>query len=80
MDVFGISDLDAEVLEFKIKEHSMAINKTVGELNIKDEAVIGGIVRKGEAIIPTTDFVLEKGDRVIIFSFPSALKRVTRYF
>lgn len=80
LDVFGISDLDAEVLEFKIEEHSVAINKTVGELNIKNEAVIGGVVRKGEAIIPTLDFVLEQGDHVIFFSFPSALKRVTRYF
>ena len=80
LDVFGISDLDAEVLEFKVEEFSKANKRAIHELNFNNQAIIGGIVRKGEAIIPTTDFVLEKNDHVIIFSLPDALKKVTQYF
>lgn len=80
LDVFGISDLDAEVLEFKVEEFSKANERAIHELNFNNQAIIGGIVRKGEAIIPTTDFVLEKNDHVIIFSLPDALKKVTQYF
>ncbi len=80
LDLFGISDLDAEVLEFKVEENSKANQRTIADLNIQNEAVIGGIVRKGEAIIPTLDFVLEKNDHVVFFSLPKALKKVTQYF
>ena len=80
MDVAGISDLDAEVLEFKIKENSEAAFKKIQDFPYKKDAVIAGIVRRNEGWIPTEDFILEPLDRVVVFSQANLISKVTKYF
>lgn len=80
MDVTGISDLDAEVLEFKIKENSNAAFKKISDFPYKNDAVIAGIVRRNEGIIPTNDYIIEPFDRVVVFSQANLISKVTKYF
>lgn len=80
MDVTGISDLDAEVLEFKIREDSDAAFKKLEDFPYQKYAIIAGIVRRNKGWIPTKDFILEPLDRVVVFSQTSLISKVTKYF
>jgi len=80
MDVAGISDLDAEVLEFKIKENSEAAFQKISDFPYSTNAVIAGIVRRNQGFIPTKDFVMEPLDRVVVFSQANLISKVTKYF
>ena len=80
MDVTGISDLDAEVLEFRIHENSEIANKSVSDFPFKEGAIIAGIVRGNEGSIPTKDFIIEPKDHVVVFSQANFIPKVTKYF
>ncbi len=80
MDVTGISDLDAEVLEFRIHEDSEIAYKKVSDFPYKEGAIISGIVRRNEGFIPMPDFVIEPKDHVVVFSQANLLPKVTKYF
>ena len=80
MDVTGISDLDAEVLEFRIHEDSEIAFKKVSEFPFKEGAIIAGITRRNDGFIPTNDFIIEPKDHVVVFSQASLIPKVTKYF
>ena len=80
LDVTGISDLDAEVLEFRIQENSNAAFKKISEFPYKNDAIIAGIQRRNEGWIPTEDFIIEPFDRVVVFSQANLISKVTKYF
>lgn len=80
MDVTGIADLDAEVLEFKISEDSEAAFKKIADFPYKKDAVIAGIVRRNEGWIPTNDFILEPLDRIVVFCQSNLIAKVTKFF
>lgn len=80
LDVTGISDLDAEVLEFRIQENSNASFKKISDFPYKNDAVIAGILRRNEGWIPTDDFIIEPFDRVVVFSQANLISKVTKYF
>lgn len=80
VDVAGLSDVDAEVLEFKVDEFSPVVNKTLKDIKLPKESIVGGIVRKNEGFIPTGDFKIMSGDRVVVFVQPSAISKIGKYF
>ena len=80
MDVTGISDLDAEVLEFRIHENSEIAFKKVSDFPFKEGAIIAGIVRRNDGFIPTKDFIIEPKDHVVVFSQANLIPKVTKYF
>lgn len=80
VDVAGLSEVNAEVMEFKIGEQSAMVNMSVKELNLPKESIIGGIVRKNEGIIPTSDFVIKSGDHIVILVKPEAIPKIEKYF
>ncbi len=80
MDVTGISDLDAEVLEFRIHEDSEIAFKKVSEFPFKEGAIIAGITRRNDGFIPTNDFIIEPKDHVVVFSQANLIPKVTKYF
>ncbi len=80
VDVTGISDLDAEVLEFKVKENSNAAYKKISDFKFGNDATVAGVVRRREGIIPEEDFVIEPHDNVVVFSQPNVINKVTAFF
>jgi trk system potassium uptake protein TrkA len=80
LDITGLSDVDAEVMEFKVDEFSPIANKTLKEIKFPKESIVGGIVRKNEGFIPTSDFRILSGDRVVVFVQPSAISKIGKYF
>ena len=56
-----------EVLDITTRAGSEYVGMTFGEMPIRG-ALIGAIVRNGQAIFPRRDDVLRPGDRAIIFT------------
>jgi trk system potassium uptake protein TrkA len=80
LDITGLSDVDAEVMEFKVDEFSPIANKTLKEIKFPKESIVGGIVRNNQGFIPTSDFRIVSGDRVVVFVQPSAISKIGKYF
>jgi trk system potassium uptake protein TrkA len=66
-----------EVLDIVTKPDSEYIGKRFRDMPIRG-ALIGAVVRDGEAIFPKGDDVLEAGDRVIVFTESQRVPTVER--
>lgn len=80
LDITGLSDVDAEVMEFKVDDNSPIVNKTLKEIKFPKESIVGGIVRNNQGFIPTSDFRIVSGDRIVVFVQPSAISKIGKYF
>lgn len=78
--VVTFNDTDAEAIELEVDRSSHAIGKTLHDLAIPRGAVVGGILRAGDAFVPTGATVVAPGDRVIVFSMPGSIADVERLF
>ncbi len=72
--------IDAEVFEFVVKPNSPIVKKPIRKLNFPEGAIIGGIVRGDDSYIAVGNFRIKEGDRVVVFSLPSAIHKVDRFF
>lgn len=75
-----IHGVDAEILEFKVKENSRIIEKRIKDLHFPNGAIIGGVVRKGEGLIALGDFQIQPGDRVVVFSLYKWIHDIEKFF
>jgi len=72
--------IDAEVFEFMVKPNSKIVKKPIRKLAFPEGAIIGGIVRDNEGFIAVGNFKIKEGDKVVVFSLPSAIHKVDRFF
>lgn len=75
-----LSNMNAELLEFEVLNSSKIANKVIKDLKFPRSAIIGGIIRGGEGIIPLGDFKIQVGDRVVVCCLPRSIKEVERFF
>ena len=75
-----LNDSDAEVMEFIVKPNSPATKVTVSDLDFPNEAIIGGVVRGDKVFIAEGSTRIQAYDRVVVFSLPSAIGRIGRFF
>ena len=64
--LYHILDGKAEALEFKICDNSPIVGRTLSELNLKKNLLVGCLYRDGSVRIPRGHDALEIGDRVVI--------------
>ena len=55
-----------EVVEVVLKEDSPAVGKAVRDVELPGQSLIVGVVRRGEALVPRGDTVLEARDHIFI--------------
>jgi len=77
---YSILNGDYEVIEAEIVETSELINKELKNCELPDEIRIGAVLRKNEIIIPRSDFVFKKEDRVVFLSKKDQLPLVESMF
>ena len=70
----------AEVLEFIVKPNSPTTKSTVAGLGFPAEATIGGIVRADNVFLVDGATQINAYDRVVVFSLPSAIGKIGRFF
>ncbi len=75
-----LSSVDADVLEFIVKENASVTEKPIRQLKLPKGAIIGGIVRNGEGHIAMGDFQILPHDKVVVFALPEAIQKVTTLF
>lgn len=75
-----IHGVDAEVMEFSVANDCRITSKKVRELGLPKGALIGGVVRKNKALIPTGDFRIEPNDKVVIFASTECAAKVSSFF
>lgn len=71
---------EAEVFELIAQPNSKITKKQLKDINLPKEANIGGIIRNSKAIIAKGDDQIVAGDKVVIFTLPSAIRKVEKYF
>ena len=64
--LYHILDNRAEALEFVIRENSPVVGKTLSELNLKKNLLVGCLNRNGVVRIPRGQDKIEIGDTVVI--------------
>ena len=78
--VHNLTSADAEIVEFYAKEGSLITRHKVKDLNLPDEANIGGIVRAGEGILVNGDTQIISGDLVVVFCKSHVIRNLERFF
>ena len=76
----SIHGVDAEVMEFSVADNCKITTKKVKDLGLPKGALIGGVVRENEALIPTGDFQIEPDDKVVVFTSLECAKKVSSFF
>lgn len=71
---------DAEVFEFIAKPNARITQKPIKDLGFPDEAKIGGIIRGENGFIANGDTHIQEGDKVVVFTLPSGIKKLEKYF
>ncbi|NOR75677.1 MAG: Trk system potassium transporter TrkA [Draconibacterium sp.] len=71
---------DAEVFEFIAKPGAKITQKPIKDLNFPCEAKIGGIIRGSSGYIANGDTHIQDGDKVVVFTLPSGIKKIEKFF
>lgn len=78
--VHNLTSADAEIVEFYAKEGSPVTRHKVRNLDLPEEANIGGIVRAGEGILVNGETQIIAGDLVVVFCKNHVIRNLERFF
>ena len=77
---YTIHDGEYEVIEAEIIETSELINKELKNANLPDDIRIGAILREEKVIIPRSNFIFQKDDRVVFLAKKDSISIVESIF
>ncbi|TXB61752.1 Trk system potassium transporter TrkA [Phaeodactylibacter luteus] len=78
--ITSLHGVDAEVIEYLVHKENQLTRKPLKELHFPKTALIGGVIRGEEALIPDGEFQLQLNDKVIVFALPEAIERLEKLF
>ncbi len=78
LSAISIKGEQAEVLEAVAMETSDIVGKPLRNMAFPKGALITGIIREDQVVIPNGDSVIGPGDRIIIFAHRSAIPKVEK--
>ncbi|SDI36334.1 Trk system potassium transporter TrkA [Desulfosporosinus hippei] len=70
----------AEAIEIVVSAKASLIGRKLKDAKIPDNILIGALVRGDELIIPDGNTILQPGDRVVVFTLPNLVKKVSKLF
>ena len=79
-NAYTISNGEYEVIEAEIIETSELINKELKNSNLPEELRIGAVLRSKKVIIPGSDFIFKKDDRVVFIVKKDSITFVENIF
>jgi len=82
-EVVAVSLLEgakAEAMEIVVSAKSSIIGRKLKDARIPSNMLIGALLRGDELIIPNGDTILQPSDRVVIFTLPSSIKKISKIF
>lgn len=78
--ITSLHGVSAEIIEFIVQKNNRITKNALKDLHFPLKAVIGGVIRGEESIIPDGNFQLQLNDRVIVFALPEAIPVVEDLF
>ena len=78
LSAISIKGEQAEVMEAVALETSDIVGNPLRKISFPKGALVTGIIRKEEVIIPSGDSVIEPEDRIIIFSMKTAVPKIEK--
>ena len=78
LSAISIKGEQAEVMEALALETSDIVDKPLKKIGFPKGAILAGIIRKGDIIIPTGDSVVKPDDRIIIFANRKAIPKIEK--
>ena len=79
-NAYTISNGEYEVIEAEIIESSELINKELKNSNLPEEIRIGAVLRENKVIIPRSNFVFQKDDKVVFLAKKDSISVVENIF
>ncbi len=76
----SLHGVESEVLEYIVHKNCKITSVPIKKLNFPRDAVIAGVIRGDESMTASGDLHIQEGDRVVVFSLPSAIHRVQAFF
>ncbi len=80
LSVSSFKGVGAEVIEFTVSENALIANKDLRLAKFPAGAIVGGLIRKNEIIIPTGKTVIKPHDKAVVFALPDAIGDVEKFF
>ena len=78
--IIKINESDAEAIEFVIEPGTKVEGKKLSNVKFPQGSILGAIIRNGTMDIPNENSIIHAGDRVIVFTLPTAIKKVQSFF
>ena len=78
LSAISIKGEQAEVMEAVALETSEIVGKPLKKISFPKGAIVAGIIRQEEIIIPTGESIIQPDDRVIIFARRQAIPKVEK--
>jgi trk system potassium uptake protein TrkA len=78
ISAISIKGGQAEVIEALALETSDIVNRPLRKINFPKGAIVAGIVRQDDIIIPSGDSMIQPDDRVIIFAHRQAIAKIEK--
>lgn len=75
-----LNNLNAELMEFEVKENSKVCDKFIKNLDFPRSAIIGGVIRDEEGLIALGNFKIKAKDKVVVCCLPRAISKVEDLF
>jgi len=78
--ITSLHGVDAEIIEYIVMPNNKLINKPLRQVKFPKNAIIAGVIRGEQSIIPTGDFVLQPDDRTIVFAVSNSISQLEEIF
>ncbi len=78
--ITSLHGVDAEVIEYVIHKKNQLTKKPLKDLHFPKTALIGGVIRGEDTLIPDGDTQLQLDDKVIVFALPEAISKLEQLF
>ncbi len=75
-----LTGTQAEVMEFEVKPDARVTRGPLRDIGFPRDAIIGGVIRGKTSFIAGGDTEIHAGDKVVVFTLPSAIPKLERYF
>jgi trk system potassium uptake protein TrkA len=80
VSVFELPESEAETLEVVVLPGTPAVGRSMRDLGLGPDALVGAIVRGEAVLVPEADTTLEVADHVILLALPRAIAAIERLF
>ena len=71
---------DAEVMEYIVKKDAKITKGPLKQIGFPKDSIVGGVIREDNSFIANGYTIIKPNDRVVVFSLPSAINKVGKYF